>query len=329
MAVTQYEGSQIRYGIAGETTFGTSIGLDQAFTELIIDHIDWDEAHTSFDMPRTHGSRQTIASDRLVMTSGSAPTGSVSGPYNTTSHPNLDYMFFQAVSTAGTKHTFTFADNMPDFTANAGQFMTFVEWMPTTATSRTFTSVVSNTWKLSATAEGLLQAEYGVVGKGIPSRTGSPSGLWSRAPVLDSISWYDIVMTLDVTGSDVTINVNDFEVNCTQDIVGMYPDGSGSFKTFAVMKPAGTVTINMLKDASAEAAFTYMDTHQFATLKIHNGGMNPTEPGGFAGTFNFIIDKVTPAKDDIIGVSIEGTLAATDSGGDMITWVVDSGTALI
>ena len=82
MAV-QYEGREVKIGIAEEATFGTAIADSGSFTEIKTEPVEIDMDVRMHDIPGAAGSKTPLQDSKYSTTTGSMPKFTTNGPYST------------------------------------------------------------------------------------------------------------------------------------------------------------------------------------------------------------------------------------------------------
>ena len=125
-----YETRQVRYGYAEQTAFDTPEIDSAGIAEITCDAFDIDPDVMIHELPLNHGTRQPVEQLTVHSIIGSAAKFTVQGPVDLNDIDQFAYAHFQKViegaDTEFTK-TFTYFSTHPDFSADAGHFLTFAD----------------------------------------------------------------------------------------------------------------------------------------------------------------------------------------------------------
>ena len=317
MAILTYGNKEKRYGIGkvAQGTWGTAVLDDADFLELACEAttINRDVKHRMSN--QSHGTRFDIATEAVNDVKRCAPTISFKGIAKQDEIDHFLYAWFQnvveGVSTPFDK-TFTMAAGQPDFSADAGHFLTVIERHPQASKSISMKDCIASSLKLSAAPGEMMMYEVELVGRGTVDETSNPSGTWTiegndywYTEDMDRYRWYPVGWVDMHLSPDAG-----WEISLTQDVVLIGADGSGNCETFGLTNRKGEFTINALDDGSA--ASSLMSHHRLGTQLDFNIAWGNATPGtddvDFDITFSGKLTDVTRDNADILGATATGIM---------------------
>ena len=206
MAMDEFkEGRQVKYGFndADSGTFKTAAADANTFTQVMAEHFDIDRDLQGHDIPGSHGSRQKVHANTLTTTKGAMGKFTVSGPASIFELDQYLYAFSQKVvegaATPFTKVITPFSTH-PDFSANAGHFLTWAIGYPVVTTSWKAASCVCTRLKCSIERGQFMQFEADWVSPEAPAVNSAvyESGTWEVG--LDGPGGSDAASECDCAG---------------------------------------------------------------------------------------------------------------------------------
>lgn len=331
MALVTESGRQHRAGVAPQTTWGTGAAAGDTFGLLNVDPIDFpDVAHVTAQ-PGYSGVRRDIQSNVAVDQNMALPEFNVKGRAKLLELASFIYANKQSVTEGAStpfKKTIIPHDSQPDFTVNAGHFMSFCDRHATAAESLLYKDVITKSLKLSCypgTDNGFLQLDAGMVGRGAPSAI-TPSGTW--APLANTFwNFGDLVrFTVNFGSGAVALVAGGFEIESvwTHEGVG---GASGQFQTIGLGFWSGKFKLKVLKDSNWATARANLLAKTQVTVNIAWG--NATA-GTVTGDLDFTIiglldEPIKSDKADIAYVTYPGRMLGVDAAAIPFTTIIADG----
>ncbi len=303
MAIVPYSPGEMIYQMAEASTFKTGIADATAAVELSSGILTFMPDNKLVRPDRYRGQNWLDVFDLSNNQNGSLPSVEGEMPVLKTEIPDFLYMMMQNVSEAVDpfQKTFTYAAPSPDFSVNAGYFMTFWGRAPVSSVSEKIDSVIGEKLEFtlspeSSNGEGVLHMSF--TGKGIGySRISDPSGALTKS-TQTKFSFFDVATcTLDGT----TVILQELKLTLENEIVPAGFDGSGDYQTLW-LKPKVTAEVKGLWDASMRAGLGKFDSGAEVVLIVDWGS---TGVDGFL-SFNLhgVVDDGNHAEDSVRGVNI-------------------------
>lgn len=203
----------------------------------------------------------------------------------------LLYSHFQAVTEGSDpfQKVFIYHATQPDFTANAGCFMTGIVKMPVASNSFKFKSMVCPTFTLKATPSGVLTISSDLMGKGPVVLDCNPSGTWLIAD--DDFFYFEspAAYTYDFSGA-VSPGVGEWELTPSM-VVTPIGQSSGECQSYGLSKYGGTFKGSFQWNGTTQDFFTNLPLGTAVTITITYGS------DGVDGYLNFVIHGVLEAVD--------------------------------
>ena len=301
MAIVPYAPGEMIYQMAEAAVWKTAIADNAAAVELSGGMLTFNPDNKLVRPDRFRGQNWPDVFDLNNNQDGSIPTVQGETPALKTEIPDWFYLMIQNVSEAGDpfQKTFTYASPNPDFSVNAGYFMTFWGKAPVAAKSERIDTVIGEKLEMKLTPEsndGNLHFDF--TGRGIGySRVADPSGALTKS-AQTKFSFFDIaVCTLDGTA----VVLQEFKMTLENEIMPLGFDGSGDVQTFHI-KPKVTAEIKGIWDAGMRTQLGNFDTGTEVVL-ILNWGSTGTD--GFLGfELHGVIDEGNHAEDSVRGVNV-------------------------
>lgn len=310
MAVVVYSGEEMIYAMVEATTFGTGMADATASVELSSGVLVFIADNKLVRPVRYRGQNWADVFDRSNNQDGSLPTVAGEMPALKTEIPDFLYMMMQNVTEAVDpfQKTFTYAAPSPDFTVNAGYFMTFWGKSPAAAAvDEKIDTVIGESLEFtvspeSSNGEGVMHMNF--TGKGLGySRTAQHAGTLTKS-TQTKFSFFDIAVC---TLSGTPVILQEMKITLTNEITPVGFDGTGDFQTFA-LKPMVTAEIKGIWDAGMRTSLGKFDTGAEEVFII-NWGTTGTD-GFFGFELHGNIDDGNHAEDSTRGVNITMTGAS-------------------
>ncbi len=263
------------FAFAEQPIFGTVIANNGTFKRAAIESLEVTGRARTYEIPGVGGSDYAQDNDVILLTSGSMPTFTTSGPFTIYNSPSMVYAHFQYVDEKDGTFMYSTASGSirPDFSADEGHFLTWLKVFPDAANagqhlSHKYPDCIAGTMKLSCERDGMLMIENNWVTRGAGTTNNDTSGatfvaLEGDTHKLGIKDFFQLTaveidfMKANGTGiaSSATPELQKFECEFTQDIIksGVNLDGH-TFKSYGIVNRDGTFTLQMLKDATAETA---------------------------------------------------------------------------
>lgn len=252
------ESMERRFGIREQAAHDT-VEVDGAdFIELTLESAKVSRDQQVYEVAANHGSKNPTKQHVIVTDRGGSGEIVLAGPVNLNDIDILAYAHFQKVvegaSTPFTK-TFEHYDTHPDFTADAGKFLTFIRRLPEATTSYKVGGCICSNFKLSAARDELLMYEATLRGVGPGVDTSNPSGTWTPSDEADFMYFNDIeTATLDFSAglaSPINVLIRSFEIESNYEIEKVGHDAVNGFQMLAFMNRGGSFKVDLLRDSTA------------------------------------------------------------------------------
>lgn len=323
MALSIYVPDDFVVGIAEQTTYGTVIADAGAFDQLKVDKPTLEADVKDRSDLSSRGVRWQDVLDMKKDEVGSNPKLKL--PEHIVRKKQLAvllYSLFQYVVEAGTTpygKTFTFHDTQPDFTANAGKFLTAILKAPVASKSLKLADLIALSLTLKCSPGGLLTVACDLVGRGALVTNSNPSGTWTVAAAASTtaMDFYPFEKidryTLDF-GSPISPAVGAWELtlNHTLTPVGQ---SAGSCQSFAISKNGGTFKGSYIWNSDTHALFT---NHPLGTACAIRIGWGNATPGTVDGDLDIapygVLEKVELNAADAMMVDATFKLGGSISG---------------
>lgn len=301
MALVPYGPGEMIFQMAEATTFKTGIPDATAAVELSSGILTFNPDNKMVRPVRYRGQNWADVFDLSNNDNGSLPTVEGEMQALKTEIPDFLYMMIQNVSEAVSpfQKTFTYVAPSPDFSVNAGYFMTFWARAPVSSVSEKIDSVIGEKLEFTLSPDandGNVHMSFS--GRGIGySRVSDPSGALTKS-TQTKFSFFDIATcTLDGTA----VILQEFKLTLENEIVPAGFDGSGDFQTLW-LKPKVTAEVKGLWDGGMRTALGKFDSGAEVVFIIDWGS---TGADGFL-SFNLhgVIDDGNHAEDSVRGVNV-------------------------
>lgn len=344
MAVDEFkEGRQSRYGYndVDSGTFKTAASDSDTYTEISAEHFDIDRDLQGHDIPGSHGTRQVVHANTLTTPKGAMAKFTVSGPASIFQIDEYLYAFSQKVVEASTPFTkvFTPFSTHPDFSANAGHYLTWASGYAVNTTSWKATSCICTRIKFSIERNGWLMFEADWVSPTVPAVNSAvyESGTWefgldgpggsdAQSSQYGYLHWSDLdrmSMDTDATPSPlaegVVFHAMEFELGY-EGVEGIHPDGSGGYNNIGLSGLFGNFSLTIQKDSISEGALTAQSGNLPVNMIIGWGVAGALQDGEFEAVIRgkFNPDGYAVDKEGLNKVVLSGTMSsANDSSDDM------------
>ncbi|MBD3403517.1 hypothetical protein GF420_11520, partial [candidate division GN15 bacterium] len=177
-------------GIAQQSTWGTAIADNAAFTKLLVEPTTFELDVKKRDNPSSVGTRNKTYGQVVHDTKGAMLMISLSGFARRNDLVQLLYGKIQGVTEGAASpysKTYVFGDTQPDFASDAGHFLTVIERDPTSSRSLKGADMIVQQLTLTLNAGERLQYSAELVGRGVPDHDSNPSGTWT---LVDGNFWH-------------------------------------------------------------------------------------------------------------------------------------------
>lgn len=302
MAIVPYGPGEMIYQMAEASTFKTGIADATAAVELSSGILTFTPDNKMVRPDRFRGQNWMDVFDLSNNQNGSLPMVAGEMPVLKTEIADFLYMMIQNVSedvATPFQKTFTYAAPSPDFSVNAGYFMTFWGKAPVSSVSEKIDSVIGEKLEFTLSPDandGNLHMNF--TGKGIGySRVADPSGVLTKS-VQTKFSFFDLAtFTLDGTA----VILQEWKMTLENEIIAVGFDGSGDVQTLWI-KPKVMSEVKGIWDAGMRTGLGKFDSGAEVVLIVDWGS---TGVDGFLG-FNLhgVVDDGNHAEDSVRGVNI-------------------------
>lgn len=309
-----------RFGICEQSAYATPEADGVAFIELTLDDCKVNRDQQIYDIAANHGSKSPTQQHVVVTNRGGSAEIVLSGPVNPNDLDMLAYAHFQKVvegdSTPFTK-TFTHYATHPDFTANAGKFLTFCRRLPESSTSFKVGGCLCSSLKLSAARDEMLMYEATLRGLGKGVDNSNPSGTWTPSDDADFLYFNDIESaTLDFSdglASPIDVLLRSFEIESSYEIEKVGHSDTDGFQMLAFMNRSGTFKIDMLRDSLATDMLDAVTNNSMCRFTVDLGELTIDVTGK--------VETPEQSGDGLLAESVSFRMLATTNGsvGDMFT----------
>lgn len=277
---------QTRFGYAEQSDFQTAEVDGSAINEVTCDPFDIDPDVMIHELPPNHGTQQPVEQSTAHSVQGSAATFSVVGPVDLNDIDQFAYAHFQkvieGVDTEFTK-TFTYFTTQPDFSADAGHFLTWIKRLPTASTSQKVKGCIAPRFKLSAERDNLLLFETDWVALGTTLDTSNPSGTWTPRTGSGLVYFNDIVSATLTHGaalaSPTALTMQSFEVEGVYETEKLGHSATDGFEEHGIKTRSGSFKIKMLRDSTADEALISLKTGELVQFDVDFGELTISVTG--------------------------------------------------
>lgn len=338
MAIDVKTGRDVRWGLFGQTAFGTAAAVSANAVTLDQENAQIDRDIKIVEMDTVHGNRMKTYSDVIHNAQFQMPKVPCNGPVNI---DIIDFFLYGAmqkvVETATTpqKKVFTFHGTQPDFSTitiptNSGYlFSLFKDHGSGLGDGWRIADCICDKLKLVLDRQGWLKQEASVVGNGSVLTGQTLSGTWTT-PTLSPIYAGNIARaTIDFGGAgDTNLVLDSFELEFGHNDVRLLGyDGSGGGQTYALADRFGTFTIKTLKDASTISALSAATAGTYLDVNFGWGNATPgTDDGDFDIAFTGkLTQDVEIDHDGPLGATLTGTILAADAATEGLTITMANG----
>jgi hypothetical protein len=324
MALTVNTTREKKICLAEQSTWGTAIA-DSAAMVLFGGnpaHIDRDVKVRN--VPVSSGSRNPSKNEIITHQSMAAPKITLSGPAKFKELDMFLYALVQNVTEGATTpfdKTFTFGDTQPDFTSDAGYFLTVGEYSPAhNDAGAKIADCIASRLKIMCEPGGLLEFECDLQGRGAPTASFNPTGTLTQTAASFwewAASTYGIARLTFNDGTEYTLKpAGTIEVEFTQDLQPVSIDATdGTFETFAILNPAGVFRAKVLAESgSADHLWDNFGANDLLTFNWAWGGATAGDTSGDLD-FDFTgkIISMSDPNEDLHTLDIEVQMCA-DTG---------------
>lgn len=245
-----YSSKQLKLGYAVESTFGTAIADDQAFVLLPeFGSVSIDYGLTQDLSRKNRGDTYPHAYDVDTYTSqtGGIRTITISDLIlRKDDAPYFLYALFQNVTESATTpygKTFTFSGTLPDFTSNAGMFMTIGLDKYIASYDEKFTSCILReaTFKADLVGgDGRVKCDLTFISGFSATTTANFSGTWTSK----AQEYLDMNASTNNQIDDADIVVYNWDVSINNSAVRIGNTSAGACQSYALNSPEPTIDLN-------------------------------------------------------------------------------------
>lgn len=331
MALTTYDVSEFPVGlvkvtgIPGQSVYGTAEADASDALELVgnaeMISLDEDVRHYESSIAGT-GSRSDDIMNHQATTKGCVPKfeykpriGALKDELGT-----LLMAHFQSVTEEATtpfKKVFIFGN--PDFTANAGLFLTTIFKSPVASQSLKIHDVVGvEKLSFNIAPGGYLQVTQSFRGRCAVNAASNPSGTWARRTVNadDRFHYNDMNMKVDFGGGSTAVDpIGEQSWETTREIEEAGTDPTNhTFKSLHISKNGGTAKLSFNYDSNAygssNSAAADFRAGTAITVSIWWGTETPAADGDLKFVFMLKIKscKFTGGESGIVKCELEGSI---------------------
>jgi len=322
MALNVYAPRDWKYGISEQATWGTAVLDSAAFHELNIESPELDRDITFMETKAAHGPRNPTNAEMVVRTSGAAPKLTLTGIAKEEDFDLILYTMIQNVTEGGAEifsKEFTFNQtSQPDFTTNAGSFLTFIAFDPVSAKSIKVKDLITQQLTITGSPGEYLKYSAAMTGRGLPTHASTPSGTWTVGA--NDVWHFADIATATYDGSNMNL-CGDFEINLSQTVIPVGSE-SGEFQTFGLVDRVLTYKVTMMHGVATDTLQTAAEAQTNVNMRIGWGNAIPgTTDGDLDFDWNAIVKdiKTINADGDITSIEVSGDIVAATSANDPIT----------
>lgn len=280
----------VKFGFNEQTVWGTAVA-DNAFV--------WELSCQPFELPvnvamnandTAHGTRDRIYANLSPNVSLQLTRFTLKKEFNVNEDAHLLYAFFQTSGafeggSAPYAKTFVRHATQPDFTTNAGHYLTFFRWDP--VAPKKLKDCIVESLKFDFKPGGKLMLEAGIVARGNAVTT-SPSGTWSQSARsgLALPQKFDR-LRIDFGSGYVTPTTQGFSLSFNRkDLIGVGGAVSTDWQSLFTGQIVGKFDIEVVKDSNF---LTVETNHPAGTPVTINIGYGNASPGTVAGDLDFVL----------------------------------------
>jgi len=276
-----YESRQVRFGYAEQTTFETAELDSAAMNEITCEAFNIDPDVMIHELPQNNGTRQPIEQNTAHSVKGSSAKFTVAGPVDISDIDQFAYAFFQRVEEAADSEftkDFYFFTTHPDFTEDAGHFLTWIKRMPEASVSQKVLGCIANRFNLSAERDGMLMFETDWRALGTTNDTSNPSGTWTP-PDGETFLYFNDIVTATLThgaalASPTNLVMQSFEVEGVVEVDKIGHSATAGFEQHGIKNREGTFKIKMLRDSTADESLISLKEGELIKFTVDFGTLS-------------------------------------------------------
>ena len=300
MTLVTYTKDQLDIVWAQQATWGTAIADNAAIaitggatgtygSILDVEATQFDpDAKQRFPDTSNSGYRWLSAPAYQLDYKGSVPSFSIVGDVKLNELPMLLYSVLQNVSEGATTpyaKTYTLTATQPDFTANAGMFMTFWEVVAIASKHHKIKDVICK--KLTLTVDpsngfGRMRFQADFVGRGLPTAN-TPASFWTanrtgtQARSAETFFYFHDIVLFQAGGVDLNPGMIKYEFSNNAEPVSVDTARLAEFKGFVLGSPSWDIkaTYRCLWDTNAEALRDDIGTEGVVAWVLRWGNATP------------------------------------------------------
>ena len=272
------ESRQVRFGYAEQSVFATAEADGGAVDEVTCDPFTMDPDVMIHELSVAHGTRQPVEQSTVHSVQGSSAKFSVNGPVDLNDIDQYMYAHFQKVVEAGDTEftkTYTAFSSHPDFSADAGHFLTWIRRNPSASTSQKAKGCIAPRFKIAGERDAMLVFETDWVSYGSTEDESDPSGTWTPRDGTGFVYFNDIVSaTLShgvALGSPTALTMQSFEIESVFEVEKVGQDSTNGFEQHGIHTLSGSFKVKMLRDSTADEAIASMKVGELIELDIDAG----------------------------------------------------------
>ena len=303
------ESKECRVGFATQADFDVPAVDGANVTEISVEAFDIESGVKRHEINGQYGSKNPTVLNTVNSSQGAISNFTTVGALNVETADEFLYTHFQDVielaDTEFTK-TFNYCDPIPDFSANAGHFLTFIKRFPTASASYKIGGCIAKSFKISGERDGLIMLECGWVGMGVPSYVSNPSGTWALNDPDEFLEFNDMasatLMVEPVTLSPFNVILQSFSLEGQFDVEGIGHDATDGFASYGLSNRSGKFSITILRDTNIDEIITGFTAGALVTLAIDLGKLSFSVTGQ--------IESLEDSKDGLAAVTVNCNFAA-------------------
>ena len=329
MAKTIMSPKEKQYGLLEQSTWGTAIAESTSVLKIDTAGLTIDPDVKIRESDQSHGVRRPYKTELIAHTNRSAPLISI--PAIEARQALLDYFLYllfgwvtEGVSTPYSKN-FGMLSTQPDYTADAGMFVTFWERFATGSISRRVIDVICKSLTLSCVPGEPLMMSAELIGRGAVTENVSLTATWTH-PADSFWYWEQIARATANFGSSLDLNLQGFEITLTHAALPYGNDGSGNFETFAMTNWELTFKLKIGEETDNNHRQTFHTAWKAGSNGAYRIGWGNATPGTDNGDLDLAwagrITKITSHLEDILGFDVEGKMLTTVTTASPITIIM-------
>lgn len=298
-----YSGKEVQVGFAEETTFGTPIADNAAFTQLVdFGSITVEDGLTQDISVKNRAKYIPVDTDSYTSQTGGVRVITISDiVVRLADLPDLLYAVHQNVTEdATTPYSKEFGvlttSNKPDFATSGGYFCTIGIKNPIAGYDEKYTSCICTDLKLKADmvgGDGRLRADATFISGFAAGTTSTFSGTWSA----NTATYFDFNKPTAKTMNAVDVVLYSFEVDIKNNGVRVGCDSSGDAETYNIGNPEFAISGSLVTKYDANTKGILAD-YLAGTARVIEIATGTSGNSGYLD-FNFDTTHYTGAAKEI------------------------------